>query len=1292
MQSARMMSFSAPRKKKQAPFGRGGFKMAIAFTGALSAAVFADPLGNTSAEAQKVSSGSTAAESQAISIGDPIESSAIEGRVTTLTIDEDDIASIEVLTKGEHGNVTVNPDNTLALVLTQSGSDADISFDIRVTYTNGDIEDRTINVDVTEGVQDAGWGVGNYYKLETDANDRTVVEHGDNHRKVHVSGSEDALTLQDIANIEGVALWKVDSAFLIEHEEYGSSPEMALAVDAGKALWTGLLNEEGDSSDWLLFERGYEYDDLSYSMLVNKANGESELNPLYIGAYGEGDRPVITSTLISFKTGSDNVVIQDLHFTGGVLLFSGNNILFENVEVTEDDMVVQGAGKEMGGITLRNSSIYDVHLEEPNDGREDWAAIPDRIAGIYVSNTKDTLIENTFFDHAGWVDGYETNGEQPPSMASHNIYIQGDNSGINLRDNIVMRGAGNDAQIRSGGFIEDNLFLDSNAGVMFGNGGTNPNTGNTYLGNYTLFSNNVVTSGAHRYAEGQSAALTSGIGNVGYMATLVENIVTHLANPNDPDELAAKHTTHSALTNEKDTPYYNDTIVYNWAGGTRDPDFQNQNTDGLDFAALNETTIQNFTAQLLGTETASIADLANFLRSQAQGELDTVVDADLINAFFQTAFGLSTELRSEAVTLRFVPDELGDGVRWDNRLNWDTEDLPGTQDGDSVDLAGNWVNFGGTTVLENLAFGADGRLSVKSGRLELTGELRVEKEGGELSIDSAGQVWINGYTDTDRLSINADGGRFANTGIFTGSADLRVTDNAQVILASDDAAYVLGDKNKIVVTGGDSKVGFDGDKGDTAVFLLSDDSKLKFKSENGEIGTISEFYSGRFDEDGNGVRSGVNLGDATLIVDVSAISALGQAKYDLIRVDELIGKFGAVEITGLASDQNVKILIDYDTDKVTLLLGAVGTGSGVLTEQIIGDESSAQSDAGLFEALTTDYLEVVEVTEPEEPETPEVPEPTAPEITEPEAPEDVTEVTDPEEPEDLTEVTDPEEPETPGPGPAPGPGNSARAVLEIGQLLDGTGYRKVKVGGPDGDTKGVKIKAINSDSALAGELGLDDGHGNPSYRVEARQGANDQMAKSLADIALSDTSGLSHASFNGDVVDRVLKNSAIVTNANKILATEADDVFVGVGGNEIVKAGAGNDIMRGKAGNDKLYGNSGDDVLRGHKGADLLVGGQGNDTLYGGKGNDTLIGGNGNDEFSGRKGQDTFVFGRDHGHDTITDFNIGTDMIEFSFKSASMNRMSIEASGDDTLINTGQGTITLLDVDFAELNATSFLF
>ena len=36
-----------------------------------------------------------------------------------------------------------------------------------------------------------------------------------------------------------------------------------------------------------------------------------------------------------------------------------------------------------------------------------------------------------------------------------------------------------------------------------------------------------------------------------------------------------------------------------------------------------------------------------------------------------------------------------DGVRWDNRINWDTEDAP--DNGDSVDLNGNWVQYGGTT-------------------------------------------------------------------------------------------------------------------------------------------------------------------------------------------------------------------------------------------------------------------------------------------------------------------------------------------------------------------------------------------------------------------------------------------------------------------------------------------------------------------------------------------------------------------------------------------------------------------
>ncbi|WP_299508648.1 hypothetical protein, partial [uncultured Roseobacter sp.] len=82
-------------------------------------------------------------------------------------------------------------------------------------------------------------------------------------------------------------------------------------------------------------------------------------------------------------------------------------------------------------------------------------------------------------------------------------------------------------------------------------------------------------------------------------------------------------------------------------------------------------------------------------------------------------------------------------------------DLPGTQDGDSVDLAGNWVYYGGTNRIEDLDFGEGGKLFVTHGYLEIEGDLRVGDAGADLNIDRAGQFWTDGYTDQDLLSINA---------------------------------------------------------------------------------------------------------------------------------------------------------------------------------------------------------------------------------------------------------------------------------------------------------------------------------------------------------------------------------------------------------------------------------------------------------------------------------------------------------------------------------------------------------
>jgi hypothetical protein len=76
---------------------------------------------------------------------------------------------------------------------------------------------------------------------------------------------------------------------------------------------------------------------------------------------------------------------------------------------------------------------------------------------------------------------------------------------------------------------------------------------------------------------------------------------------------------------------------------------------------------------------------------------------DLILAYFQLGFGVTPDIRSSRPRhCASSPDDRADGVRWDNRENWDTDDLPGSVSGDSVNLAGNWVTFGGNAEIRNL--------------------------------------------------------------------------------------------------------------------------------------------------------------------------------------------------------------------------------------------------------------------------------------------------------------------------------------------------------------------------------------------------------------------------------------------------------------------------------------------------------------------------------------------------------------------------------------------------------------
>lgn len=842
------------------------------------------------------------------------------GRVLTIEPTDSGIASIKILSQTSHGHVSVNPDKTLSLVLSEDpDNQSDTAFSYEITYQNGKTQQVQAKVDVVASQESDGWGKGDFYMLETGADGRAVVEHGENHRKVYVTEGAHGLTAAEIAKAEGIAVSKVTGKWLLEHPEYGATPDKALDTKIGMELWYASTGRSvGPNSNWLLFERGYDYGDVN-QVVARGASGESALNPMYIGAYGQGDDPLIRGTIKIFQSQVSHVVIQNIDTTN-VNALLGENLLFDNISVTLDGMSVEN----VKNFSLVDSDIIDVARLKPLNGGKVWDAGANKIAGVYVANSDGVFLDGNFFDHNGWAEGYNpsmsTSGAMPPSKFNHNLYVQGDNLDVTVRDNIFMRGSSFGAQIRPGGVIENNAFIDNNAGLNFFDGN-----------NYTLALGNIVTSAGYRQLSILDGALSMGIDNNGKQSSLIGNIVAHLADPNNKAEQAIKKIVHTALANADG--FVNDTIVYNWTSGGKAGTVLN--TAGLSKTVLDQTTIQNFTADLLGKKTATISDLANYLRAQADGKLDEVVDADVINAFFRKGFGLDTTLRDTAEIVRFTPDDRADGFRWDNRLNWSTEDLPGTQDGDSVDLGGNRVLFGAETVtVDDFIFGNLGQLKATSGKLEITGDISTGKTGNLLQIDNAGQVWIDGYRDKDLLTIELAGGRLANTGSFAGKTAIEATQDAQLLLATSGARFDLAAGSSLKITGGKAKVGFDGGDGKTATLQLHDDATLSFVANATGLGKISEFYSGAFDT--TKVTSGIRL-DGELKIDLAGLNTKKGGTWTLIDADQIIGSFDDIAVTGLAKNQDALIRVDYVRDEVVLVVGDAGKGSGQIRSGSSGD-------------------------------------------------------------------------------------------------------------------------------------------------------------------------------------------------------------------------------------------------------------------------------------------------------------------------------------------------------------------
>ena len=234
--------------------------------------------------------------------------------------------------------------------------------------------------------------------------------------------------------------------------------------------------------------------------------------------------------------------------------------------------------------------------------------------------------------------------------------------------------------------------------------------------------------------------------------------------------------------------------------------------------------------------------------------------------------------------------------------------------GDRVDLGGNHVQYGGTTRLDGLDLGG-GALHVNSGKLSIDGTLASTGAAGLIQTLNAGQFWTDGYAGAQRLTIDVDGGRFANTGAVTGKTLLQASDG-QTLLATSGASYTLGTGSTLVVEGSEARIGFDGPGAGTARLTMTDNSTLVFKGDAGGFSTIEEFRSGAWDQAGSPVNSSVTL-DGTLRVDLSGYAG-GAGSHKLIAADELMGSFDEIKFVGLGGGLDADLVVDYVTDTVWL--------------------------------------------------------------------------------------------------------------------------------------------------------------------------------------------------------------------------------------------------------------------------------------------------------------------------------------------------------------------------------------
>ncbi len=348
-----------------------------------------------------------------------------------------------------------------------------------------------------------------------------------------------------------------------------ATPKRTIA--AGKALM------RDGFPDWLLLKCGDTWDEPIGSW---PNSGRSLAEPTLISSYGVGARPFLrTGTadgiVTAYLSNPNYVSVVGLHFAAH--LYNGTNgtpkgvywlrhtigFLLEDcyVEHYPQNVVIQGFNETNGDLPPNRHSNVRVRrniISEAYNCINSGGSSTISANGLYVCNCDGILIEENLFDHNGTVD---TIPGAIPLWFRHNGYVQNGNTGAILRGNIVY---GTDAvMMRSGGVVEDNLYLRNYNAILFGLG-----TGPEPAGVTGTIHNNVVLD-SRDYGDGTGGTIPGGLcidmGNVA-QALVDNNILAHnsLGSSSRPIQMHDDHSYNSYRVVENTT--FSNNIVYDWGG------------------------------------------------------------------------------------------------------------------------------------------------------------------------------------------------------------------------------------------------------------------------------------------------------------------------------------------------------------------------------------------------------------------------------------------------------------------------------------------------------------------------------------------------------------------------------------------------------------------------------------------------------------------------------------------------------------------------------------------------------